>query len=279
MVALPPRPEQQVIDRIYNAIEKQKTQTDLYLGRLGSSSVGNECTRAVWLEWRAYARKSFPGRMHRLFDTGHQQETRIVEDLRNAGFEVWDKRDDGKQFEYTDSTGHLITKVDGVIKGVPDCEKTPHILEIKTHNKNSFSGLVKKGVKDGKPEHYIQIQTSLMLSGMTRALYVALCKDDEQFYVERIKEDKSEQEKLKAKVTKMIEARLKPAGISDNPDAFSCKFCDMKQVCYGETAPLRNCRTCSMCSPGTEGKWVCELNSETLSFDRQRLACEHYDAL
>ena len=279
MVALPPRPEQQVIDRIYGAIEKEKAEPEIYLGRLGASSVGAECIRAVWLSWRAYARKVFPGRMERLFETGHQQEARIVADLRRAGFEVWDKREDGKQFEYTDKSGHLITKVDGVIKGVPEAEKTPHVLEIKTHNKNSFSGLVKKGVQEGKPEHYIQMQVGMMLSGMNRSLYVALCKDDEQFYVERVKADKTEQDKLKAKVIKLVDARLKPAGISESPDAFSCKFCDMKQVCFGEVAPLRNCRTCSMCTPGDEGKWVCELNKETLSFDKQRLACEHYEVL
>lgn len=278
MVAIPPKPEQQVINRIYAAIQKEKADTELYLGRLGSSGIGEECTRQVWLNWRGFAREQFDGRMLRLFDTGHQQEARIVADLRRAGFAVWDKQPDGRQYEFVDPTGHFITKVDGVVKDVPESDK-PHLLEVKTHNKNSFSSLVKKGVADAKPSHYAQVQISMALGGFTRALYVAVCKDDEQFYVERIREDKAEQGRLRARITKLTEARLRPAGISDDGSNFGCKFCSMKAVCTKEAEPLRHCRTCSMCTPGPEGKWVCELNNHTLTLDEQRAGCEHYEAL
>lgn len=278
MVAIPPKPEQQIINRVYAAIQKERADPDLYLGRLGSSFIGEECIRQIWLDWRGFAREQFEGRMLRLFETGHLQEARIVEDLRRAGFAVWDKREDGRQFEFTDESGHFITKVDGVIKDVPESDK-PHVLEVKTHNKNSFSSLVKKGVQEAKPTHYSQMQISMVLGGFTRALYVAVCKDDEQFYVERVKEDKAEQEKLKSKIIKLTEARLRPAGISDDGSSFGCKFCSMKPVCIKEAEPLRHCRTCAMCTPGQEGKWVCELNKDTLSIDRQRLGCEHYEAL
>jgi hypothetical protein len=279
MVAFPPRPEQQVIDRIYSAIQKERADTSLYLGRLGSSFIGEECVRQIWLGWRGFARESFDGRMLRLFETGHLQEARIVEDLRRAGLAVWDKQESGNQYQYADASGHLITKIDGIIKDVPDCEKTPHLLEIKTHNKNSFSALTKKGVQESKPLHYAQVQISMALGGFTRALYVAVCKDDEQFYVERIKEDKDTQNKLKAKVAKLTEARLRPAGISDDGSSFGCKFCSVKAVCTKEEAPLQHCRTCSMCTTGAEGKWVCELNSHTLTLEDQRKGCEHYEAL
>lgn len=278
MVAIPPRAEQQVIDRVYAAIEKEKTAPALYLGRLGSSTIGEDCVRQIWLDWRGFARERFDGRMLRLFETGHQQEARIVEDLRRAGFAVWDKREDGRQYEFIDPTGHFVTKVDGVIRDVPESDK-PHLLEVKTHNKNSFSALVKKGVRESKPAHYSQMQISMALGGFTRALYVAVCKDDEQFHVERVKEDKAEQEKLKSKIIKLTEARLRPAGISDDGSGFGCKFCSMKPVCIKEAEPLRHCRTCAMCSPGPGGTWVCEMNRAALSLDEQRKGCEHYEAL
>jgi hypothetical protein len=41
--------------------------------------------------------------MLRLFGTGHWQEDRIVKDLRDAGFSVWDKQDDGKQFAFSET--------------------------------------------------------------------------------------------------------------------------------------------------------------------------------
>jgi hypothetical protein len=278
MVAIPPKPEQQIINRVYAAIEKERADSDLYLGRLGSSFIGEECIRQVWLNWRGFARERFDGRMLRLFETGHLQEARIVEELRRAGFAIWDKQENGQQYEFKDPTGHFITKVDGVIKDVPESEK-PHLLEVKTHNKNSFSSLVKKGVQEAKPNHYAQVQISMALGGFTRALYVAVCKDDEQFYVERIKEDKEAQAKLQQKIIKLTEARLRPAGISDDGSSFGCKFCSMKAVCVKEVEPLRHCRTCTMCTPGPGGKWVCELNKHTLTLDEQRKGCEHYEAL
>ena len=278
MVAIPPKPEQQIVNRVYAAIQKERADSELYLGRLGSSFIGEECVRQIWLDWRGFAREQFEGRMLRLFETGHLQEARIVEDLRRAGFAVWDKREDGRQYEYTDASGHFITKVDGIIKDVPESDK-PHILEIKTHNKNSFTSLVKKGVQEAKPLHYAQMQISMALSGLTRALYVAVCKDDEQLYVERIKADPAEQEKLQRKVIKLVDARLRPAGISDDGSSFGCKFCSMKAVCVKEAEPLRHCRTCAMCTPGQEGKWVCELNKHTLTFDEQRKGCEHWEPL
>jgi NAD+--asparagine ADP-ribosyltransferase len=216
--------------------------------------------------------------MLRLFETGHLQEERIVADLRRAGFAVWDKQEDGRQFEFIDETGHFITKVDGVIKDVPECD-TPHVLEVKTHNKNSFSGVVKKGIQESKPLHYAQVQISMALGGFTRALYVAVCKDDEQFYVERVKEDKETQKKLKQKVIKLTEARMRPAGISDDGSSFGCKFCSMKAVCVREAEPLRHCRTCAMATPTPAGTWTCELNKVTLSMDAQRAGCENYEAL
>lgn len=278
MVAIPPRPEQQIVNRIYAAIEKDKASPDLYLGRLGASFIGEECVRKIWFDWRGFAREQFGGRMLRLFETGDLQEARVVADLRRAGFAVWDKQENGEQYEFKDETGHLVTKVDGIIRDVPENDK-PHVLEIKTHNKNSFSALVKKSVAEAKPEHYTQMQVSMALGGFSRSLYVAVCKDDEQYYVERIKEDPAEQKKLKTKVIKLVEARLRPAGISDDASSFGCKFCSMKAVCTREAEPLRHCRTCSMCVPGLDGSWVCELNKHTLTLDDQRRGCEHWESL
>lgn len=216
--------------------------------------------------------------MLRLFETGHLEEARIVENLRKAGLAVWDKQDNGKQYEYADDSGHFVTKIDGIVKDVPESDQQ-HLLEVKTHNKTSFATLLKKGVKEAKPTHYAQVQISMALSKFDKALYVALCKDDEQFYVEIIETDIPEQNRLKAKIDKLLEARLRPAGISDDGSAFGCKFCEMKAVCTKQVEPMYHCRTCRMCEPGQEGKWVCDLNKETLSIDRQKLACEHWEPL
>lgn len=279
MVAIPPPIEQEIIDRIYSAYEKKDEKPEIYLGRLGSSFIGEECIRQIWLDWRGFARGKFSGRMLRLFGTGHWQEERIVQDLRDAGFSVWDKQEDGRQYEFTDETGHFITKMDGVIKGVPARESQAHALEIKTHNNDSFKALIKKGIRESKPLHYAQVQITMALAKLHRTIYVALNKNDEQLEVIRVKEDKAEQHKLLDKVKKLVEARMRPAGISDDASSFGCKFCDMKEVCTKKVEPLKHCRTCEMCIPVEDGMWLCDLSKMTLSLAEQKLGCEHHQPL
>lgn len=279
MAAIPPPIEQEMIDRMYATYEKADAKPSIYLGRLGSSFIGAECSRQIWLEWRGFFRESFKGRMLRLFGTGHWQEDRIVADLRNAGFSVWDKQESGDQFQFVDETGHFITKMDGVIKGVPYIEEQAHALEIKTHNDKSFKELVKKGVRESKPLHYAQVQITMALAKVSKTIYVALNKNDEQFDVIRIEEDTVEQKRLLDRVKTLVSARLRPAGISDDASSFGCKFCDAKDVCTKKVLPLKNCRTCEMCIPVEDGRWLCDLSKMTLSMAEQKLACEHWEPM
>jgi len=281
MVALPKSGEQQLIDNIYKTYEVKESERGFYLGRLGASFLGEECLRKTWLSWRAYAKAQFGGRMLRLFGTGHWQEDRIVADLRAAGVSVWDRDETtGAQIEYVDDTGHFIVKLDGIVKGVPEAEKTPHVLEIKTHNKNSFAGVLKHGVQKAKPEHYVQVQAGMMMSGLDRGLYVALCKDDEQFYVERLKADKPVQEAARRKIVSLVNATIRPAGISTDGEGFGCKFCDMKEVCTGRAEPLKTCRSCQHVQANAlPGEWVCGLYGTTLGKEAQKSACPEYVCL
>lgn len=279
MAAIPPRPEQEIIDRVYKSYEAAESD-ELYLGRLGASSIGEDCLRAVWLKWRAYQKAAFSGRMLRLFGTGHWQEARVVVDLKNAGLQVWEvDPSTGQQVEYTDPTGHFIVKLDGVVKGVPGCVEKAHTLEIKTHNKNSFSGVQKHGVAKSKPTHEVQMQAGMWLSGMSRCLYVSVCKDDEQFYVERVKEDKPTQHAIEKKIIKLVEAKLRPARINEDVDSFACKFCDVKEVCFNKVEPLKTCRSCRCSTAIAGGEWYCEMHEKNLTKDEQRAACSEYEVL
>jgi len=276
MAALP-QPEVSMVDTIYAAIEAKEAK-DLYLARLGASSIGEECLRSLWYSWRAYDDKKFGGRMLRLFRTGHLQEDRILDDLKLAGYQVWDRDEDGKQPTFVDSTGHLVCKLDGVIKGVPGAEKTPHDLEIKTHSLSSFTEVKKKGVQTAKPLHYAQMQAGMLFSGLKRALYVALCKNDEDYHIERIRPDTAVQEGIKSKIITLVNATIAPQGISTDGKAFGCKWCDMKDVCINGKTPIRTCRSCTevvVCK--NEGAWACGLTGVILSNDMQKLACGDYN--
>ena len=232
MATIPSTIGDQMITKIYEGYEeKENDDSTVYLGRLGSSFIGEECIRKIWFDWRGFNREGFQGRILRLFGTGHWQEDQ------------------------------------------------PHILEIKTHNKSSFNGVLKHGVLKNKPQHYSQVQISMKLSGLTASLYVAVCKDDERFYIERIEADTKHQDQLLKKVKSLYSATMRPAGISDDAGSFGCKFCSMKDVCVRESEPLRNCRTCVMARPDPDGKWLCQLHHHNLDAEAQRAGCEEYIAL
>ena len=278
MVAIA-HPEETMADRIYAHYEKQN-EKPIYLARIGASSIGDPCLRSIWLSWRGYDDKKFGGRMLRLFQTGHLQEERIQDDLKNAGFQVWTHQEDGNQFTYTDDTGHFVAKLDGVIKGVIGAEKTPHDLEIKTHSAKSYDEVKKKGVEKAKPVHFYQMQAGMMYSKLTRALYVALCKNDEDYHIERVKPDSAIREEIQRKITTLVNATIPPQGVSSDGGAYDCRWCDMKEVCTGAKKPIRTCRSCQHAVVIlTEGKWGCMLSKEVLSLDQQRAACEDYEVL
>jgi hypothetical protein len=266
-----------VVSRIYEALEKQERRADQYLGRLGASSIGDPCIRKVWLSWRGFYIPKFSGRTLRIFKTGHLQETRIIDDLRLSGLSVWDADADGNQFEFTDPlSGHFIAKVDGVVKALPEDPDTPHMMEVKTHSDKSFKDLTKHGVLKSKPMHWYQMQSGMLYGGFNRGLYVALNKNDEQFYVETVEPCEETQMRVQKRVANLVRTTIAPSRIADSSDSFACKFCDAKEVCWNEAPAERNCRTCTNCSPGAEGTWVCNMLGETRSFDGQRAGCEHH---
>jgi len=271
-----PRHEQEVADKIYSAIEKQEDRPP-YLTRIGASAIGDTCLRSLWYGWRGFVNKKHSGRFLRLFNTGHIQETRVLEDLRRAGYSVWDLDKNGKQFTYTDDSGHFVVKLDGVIKGVPGAENTPHVLEIKSHNKKSFEELFKKGVKESKPLHYYQMQAGMLFSGIDRALYVSICKDDESYYVERLHPDDIVFGDIKEKIQKLLNSTIPPVGVSDDGKNWACKWCDNLAMCTKSAEPERNCRTCTHSEPSSNGEWVCGLVNTVIPSKEQLVACNDYN--
>lgn len=274
-----PNSSHEMIDRIYAAIEKKETNK-FRLTRIGASEIGNECLRAIWYSWRGYFNKKFDGRMLRLFRTGHLQEDRVVEDLKLAGFQVWEiDESHGGQWTYNDPTGHFVAKLDGVMKGVPSAEKTPHTLEIKTHSKKSFDEVVKYGVQRSKPVHYAQMHAGALFSGLKRMIYVALCKDDERYHIERLKYDEEYGENLEKKIVDLITSTMPPARLGTKEEDFACRWCDYKEVCWKEVTPIRTCRSCEYSKPQEGGEWSCELLNSQLSLEDQLKACEHYSMI
>ncbi len=286
--------ESPIVSAIY---DHYKTEGDAEepRGYLGASIIGHHCSRYLWYLFRGCTKEDFPGRLYRLFDTGDREEERMAENLRSIGCVVHthvpppspayieDIAAKPKQFEINTVYGHFSGHMDGCALGIPTAEKTWHVLEFKTHNTKSFGKLTKEGVKKSKPVHYAQMQIYMHETGMTRALYLAVNKDTDELYAERVYYDKTSAESLLAKAKQIIFARVPPARITERPDWYECKFCSAHSLCWGigEVAlpvPSITCRQCCHSSPTKDGRgrWVCEKQGRALSWLDQKAACDEH---
>ena len=62
------------------------------------------------------------------------------------------------------------------------------------------------------------MQIYMHLTGLTRAMYVAVCKDTDDLHIERVRADGDAAERLLAKAGRVIHAARPPARISEDPD-------------------------------------------------------------
>lgn len=257
----------------------KEAQSQLPRAHLGASIIGNECERALWYSFRWVTRVQHEGRLLRLFRRGHDEENYFVADLRRIGVEVLETNPEtGKQWQYSALGGHFGGSCDGLCINVPEAPKTPHIAEFKTHAEKSFNDLKKKGVQESKPVHYSQMQVYMHLQGFDRALYLAVNKNNDELYSERIKYDEAAANALFAKAERIVKSINPPAGISADPSFYLCRFCDHQETCHGEKTAAMSCRTCVSATPQLDGeaRWSCDLIASDVDYKAQVKGCERH---
>ncbi len=260
----------------------EQNSQDWRRAHLGDSIIGDPCERLLWYSFRWFTAPEFPGRILRLFRRGQNEEATIVTDLRLAGVTVSEGPAEGEQWRFSSLGGHFGGSMDAAILGLQEAPKTWHVGEFKTHNKKSFDLLVKEGVQKSKEKHYAQMQSYMHKSGMTRAVYIAVCKDDDRYYLERIHYDKYFAGELQEKAKRVIFANKPPPRLSERPDYYLCKWCSHYGICHqDELSQQRNCRTCVNSVPLESGEWKCNagrLGSGPITLDEQKTKADDCDA-
>jgi len=242
---------------------------------LGCSMLGHSCDRWLWLSFRWAVIEKFPGRILRLFRRGHHEEHFIVSDLRSAGVDI---RDTAGAQSRVDFGTHVSGSIDGVIhSGVPGAEKGKHIAEFKTASKKAFDDLEKNGVEKSKPEHFVQMQVYMAGTGIDRALYLTVCKDDDRIHTERVKFDKDVAGKAIARGQRIALSDRMPEPISSDASWYQCKFCDAHEFCHqSKTTKHVNCRTCALATAMPDSTWHCAKWDAEIPLDSQRTGCESH---
>ena len=122
------------------------------------------------------------------------------------------------------------------------------------------------------------------LAKLTRGLYFAVNKNDDEIYTERIEYNFNEASALMSTARGIIEAKTPPPKFSEDASKFPCMFCSHKDRCHGNAngpaVPcVVTCRNCCHATPvvldddNAPGEWRCEKHKKTLSDVEQARAC------
>ena len=264
----------ETINTIPHLIDQyHKSQSEKPRPHLGCSLLGHPCDRWLWLSFRWAVIEAFEGRILRLFRRGQNEEAVIIRDLRNVGVDV---RSSQQRVTFG---SHVSGSLDGVIEGgVPEAPTKRHVAEFKTHSKKSFDDMVKGGVEKSKPMHFVQMQVYMHGTNVDRALYVAVCKDDDRLYVERVRYNPDVATKAVARGQRIALADRMPPPVSTDPTWYQCRFCPAHGFCH-KAEPTRhaNCRTCAHSSPLANSTWRCERHdADNIPVNFQYTGCDDH---
>lgn len=188
---------------------------------LGMSEIGDECERRLWLKYHTDFREIHSGQTLRRFDTGHTIERRVVRDLRAAGFTV-----SARQLKFSTLKGAFKGHCDGIVEGLIEAPKTPHILEVKSSNDKWYREFTKNGMASNT-RYAAQIHLYMRFAGLTRGLFILENKNDSARYMERVHYDETIADAHIDKARRIIDAATPPIGISSRPDWYICKLCPL----------------------------------------------------
>lgn len=268
MTTLPTEPDvtiQQLIDRAHEAKREEPRPY------LGVSELGTECERALWYGFRWARLPHAEGRMMRIWRTGHESEATLIGDLEAIGIKVQ------RQQEEVSFGGHILGHIDGTALNVPGAEKTEHLLELKSAKLERYNKLEKLGVKEAEPKYWVQMQDYMLALGLTRALYVSRCKDDERIHSERVHFEREPAEAWVERGHRVSLMSDAPERIDERPAFYKCKMClDWLDICHkAKSTDAINCRTCAHSTPleSPALAWKCERWGALIPEEGQRVGC------
>ena len=112
---------------------------------------------------------------------------------------------------------------------------------------------------------------------INRALYVSVCKDNDQIYTERVRFDKEVFESLKQRAHRIISSDRMPEPLSADPTWFECKFCSAHDLCHkSHTMKPQDvtCRSCSHITFHRDGATTCAQYECEIPKEAQQAGCE-----
>jgi hypothetical protein len=225
---------------------------------LGISLIGEECHRKLWYTFRWVKLEQHKGRMRRLFQRGHREEQLFRDFLFWCGFYR-------REINPITDNYYKASSIDGHYGGTGDDvwvhnsdENFRILAEYKTHNTKRFNELKEQGVKKAQVKHYAQMTEYGRNFQITKALYFAVNKDNDEWYPEWVDLDWQYGKDLESKANTIIHSQSPLPRINENPNYYKCKFCHFQDICHHGECVEENCRSCIFAKPTANATWTCD---------------------
>jgi hypothetical protein len=240
---------------------------------VGCSVIGHECPRYPKLAWLLCAPKEPSGTLARVFETGHREEARLIQNLRAVGVTVWDRDESGRQWAVQFLGGHGRGHLDAVVKGFLEEPERPMVFDAKSAKGEKFRAVVKHGLRKVYPQYHAQATLYMGLMDLERAVFMFANKDTDELHCEFVDFDRAEFDRLMAHAQRIVFEHELPPRVGEKADDIPCRWCDFKSVCWGTDTPPASCRSCAHSTPERDGTWSCGRHARRLDFRAQRAGC------
>jgi hypothetical protein len=212
-------------DKLSKLIEKSQEEViDEPRDYIGASSIGADCLRKIWYEFKGTHADGVHSKMRRTWSIGKRLEGLVIEWLRSARVLV----------EICHDTYHAknVPTFQGHFDGIVFLGKNKSILEIKTAKDASFKIFESKGLRLWNPQYYAQVQSYMGMSGIDSAYILVLNKDNSALSDEYVTFDEEFYVGLEQKALMISKSVVEPPRINGSPLWFQCKICKYNKICH-----------------------------------------------
>lgn len=254
-----------------------------YRKRFAMSWIGEPCLRRLWYRFR-WAQKSGEGwhrtaaESQKVFDDGNDEEIKFHELLTKLGFQLEQPPDKQLYMEdihkhfvgFCDNTGYLPKKF-RILDRV--------LFEYKTMNQNGFSALSKKCFSVAEEKYWAQCVTYASQLGIKWVFIVVKNKNTGQYKMYLLPASDALATMYRERAKLVITAQVSPQRVARQQTDFSCKFCEMKDICWNGKAMDINCRSCQHARPIEDAQWACDLHQIVIPKEHIETGCGSYQAI
>ena len=254
---------------------------------LGMSGIGKPCHRAIWYDFRWATDRQIAASGLRAIQDGFVNEDVTIKRLRMIpGITLWTEGEDGQQIGCEDLSGHFRGHLDGVIEGLLQAPKTPHVWENKAVNQKKFDALKKlisdlgekQALRNWDTTYYAQAQLYMHYTKLTRHYLTVNTPGGRDTVTCRTEYDKASAQHYIDLARSIIASEGPPMRMSEDAAHWQCKWCDHHTTCHTPAYPKPTCRSCAHVTAMLDDQcgWHCRKWDDRVPVEVQRTGCDQH---